>query len=521
MRFFVRHPTWLPPALWALIVLLTASVSSAHLIYTDQGAFTAAIDASYDGHEIIDFNDYEEPTLVDVDPGAPVRLYAAFSNGHQIGPVTFTSLTLGADVDLRRTGDAAQVGIPTGLLGTFLVDAVTDGQRKFVRPGGQGPEDTPRDDDDFELVFDPPVPAAGLLILDNLTEANPPTGEFVRFELVGGTTVDVALPGGSSGSGSNGFVGLLAENPGEFVERIVVEEDLTLNDDIGFDDIVYGLLTDTPRIVGQVGTREVTGDVQSVSFAKALHNPLVFVSPVSSEDSEIALVRVTEVTDTGFTVKVHEQPGSDGVHAAETLHWLAIEAGAWVQDGFLLEAGSVTQFTGVTAHLRAPWTIYEVAWTSPFSQLPLMLSQVQSENFPDWVGLRQWSGAGDGVGTWSFAMDAREASFHPGAETVAWLLVDRSAPFVAELAGFTDAWSTAMHSAKPVDDPRLLAQVSSLTDVEHVHLRYRNLDATMVDLRLEEDTVRDPETTHPTPPGDPEDVVLVIFEGGGYVFAAP
>jgi serralysin len=47
--------------------------------------------------------------------------------------------------------------------------------------------------------------------------------------------------------------------------------------------------------------------------------------PLSYDESDVAVVRVTDVQADRFTVYVDEDPDQDGSHAGETVSWLVLE----------------------------------------------------------------------------------------------------------------------------------------------------------------------------------------------------
>ncbi len=150
--------------------------------------------------------------------------FNAFSNGHDFGGFIWTSTRLSADIDLKDSNLA-----DSGLDGTLLVKGTG-------LPGGYGIQSDPGDDDDFRIDFDPPVQAAGIGIHDNRLE----TGEYIRFRGTDGSRlVDIGLPGGNTGSGSNGYRGYVTR-PGEpLIASIEVNEGQSLDDDIAFDNLIW------------------------------------------------------------------------------------------------------------------------------------------------------------------------------------------------------------------------------------------------------------------------------------------
>jgi hypothetical protein len=174
------------------------------------------------------------------------------SNGETLGPFVWNSLSFASDINLENSG------IWGTLLGWDVVGAA---------PGGQGATGSPEGDDDFELIFDPPVRAAGLQIINNRIEA----GEAIEFyndqsQLIASYGF---LPGSDTGSGADGFFGLETCSGQPPIGKLVVKEgaDVSpLDDDISFNQVVYlPTLASVPSI-GQLGIGILAGALCSAAW---------------------------------------------------------------------------------------------------------------------------------------------------------------------------------------------------------------------------------------------------------------
>jgi PEP-CTERM motif len=181
-------------------------------IYYDRGQFIAAADSG------LQLEDFEDIAL-----GADG--VAVFSNGAMFGDGAFSieSLTLDTDIPLTTSGQ----------MGTFVIGPKSDNAsiNRQLLPGGGGGASDPGDDDDIRITFTQPVKAFGMLVIENLTEPN----EHVSLMAADGREViSLPLPGGTSGGGSNTFMGFVAASELDYIQSVVVEEGQVLNDDIGF-----------------------------------------------------------------------------------------------------------------------------------------------------------------------------------------------------------------------------------------------------------------------------------------------
>jgi hypothetical protein len=154
---------------------------------------------------------------------------AAFSNGHDFGGFSWTSLSLTSDISLIDWTSAND----TGLLGTLLIDDIGGGGYFSALPGGNGGVSDPADEDDFRLDFSPPVQAAGLLLINNAFE----TGETLRFRDIDGAIVaEMDLPADNS---SGKFVGCVLGQNDRPLATIEVDEGQTQNDDMAFGRVTW------------------------------------------------------------------------------------------------------------------------------------------------------------------------------------------------------------------------------------------------------------------------------------------
>ncbi len=243
----------------------------------------------------------------------------------------------------------------------------------------------------------------------------------------------------------------------------------------------------------------------TVTFSEALSDPSVVIGPLGSAEADPATVRVRNVTETGFEVRIEEWGYLDGLHAAETVGWLAVEAGTHeLADGTTLRAGSAVAGAGpVTVDLGAT-----------FDAAPVALVQVVSAHGADAVATRI-----DGVTEGGFQVRLQGQESDPAApppEVIDWIAVEQggSAPggFLAALTG-----TTIDHVARQVDfggafgqAPALLADMQTLIGPDPATLRLDTLDTAGASLLVQEEQSADAETVHAA-----EAVGLVAVSPGG------
>jgi hypothetical protein len=120
------------------------------------------------------------------------------------------------------------------------------------------------------------------------------------------------------------------------------------------------------------GEVQVNRTWQRVTFTAPFLAPVVVATPLSQNGAEPAMLRIRNVTSTGFDIRLQEWDYQDGSHATETVNYLAMERGHHtLSDGTQVEA-----WTFDTSRTR-----FE---TVPFKQLftlsPVVIASIASVN---------------------------------------------------------------------------------------------------------------------------------------------
>ena len=251
--------------------------------------------------------------------------------------------------------------------------------------------------------------------------------------------------------------------------------------------------------IGQFGKiNDLDHNSQTIQLEHNFENPVVFALPLSRNGGDPSIVRITDIQSDSFTAYLQEAEYRDGLHPQESFSYMVLEAGTWeLENGALLEVGTVD--TNKTT--QQGWE--QIDFTADFAQLPVILSQVQTEQDDEFVRTRQRQASVDGF---RLSMEEEEALRHSGhgQETVGWLAMD------AGLGDFGDLQYQAGHTGRRVrhhsatinfsqefaSEPSLFASIASFYGADASGLRYQSLDMTQATIMLEEDRSRDSETGH-------------------------
>lgn len=285
--------------------------------------------------------------------------------------------------------------------------------------------------------------------------------------------------------------------------------------------VVYIDVIGAQQVVGEVGSVSgLTHTGQVVNLSRSYTSPIVIAQTLSSFGGDTAVVRITNVQSDRFTLHVDEAPDRDGPHTGETVAFLVVEAGNWqLSNGALVRAGRLQMSATVGRSLGNTWQT--VNFGGSFSSVPVLFSQVQTNNDASWVKTRHLS-----VGTSSaqLAMERDEANTAShGTESVGWIALEpgngtwNGHPYVASRtpnAVRHDWYSLPFGSS--VSTPRLFAALATYDGADNSALRYTSLSSTAVQIRVEEDTTLDTETTHTT-----ESVDYLVLGGSGLLTGSP
>ena len=254
-----------------------------------------------------------------------------------------------------------------------------------------------------------------------------------------------------------------------------------------------------PVTIGEFGqVSNFNHNSQTIQLDNSYENPVVFALPLSRNDGDPAVVRITDIQNDNFTAYLQEAEYKDGAHANESFSYVVLENGTWELDnGSLLEVGTVDTSLVTTEGWET------IDFNADFVDTPVILSQVQTNQESNFVRTRQNQASIDGFSLSMEEEDALKATGH-ATETVGWLAIDSGQGTWGELK------YQAGHTGREVDhrgydlnfsqdfanEPSLFASLASFYGRDASGLRYRNLSETQVEIIVEEDQSLDSETYH-------------------------
>ena len=283
----------------------------------------------------------------------------------------------------------------------------------------------------------------------------------------------------------------------------------------------YAIST-SETIIADVGQVEnLTHVPLTVTLNHSFNNPVVFALPASFNGSDPVVVRVKDVQSDRFTIFLAEPSNENGTHGVlETVSYIVVEAGShWLADGAHLEVGTVTTAATVGRTVINPqWK--PVDFAASFAGSPVVLSQVQTMDATSaeaYLDTRQRNVTSTGFQV-ALQQEERIQSQHV-AETIGYLAMDVSDGRWSDMAyeaGVTPAKITEVFASIGFGQafaapPNFVASLASYNGADNAHLRFQNLAAGSVQLKVDEDTTEDSETLHQSA----ENVAYLVVNGDG------
>jgi PKD repeat protein len=248
----------------------------------------------------------------------------------------------------------------------------------------------------------------------------------------------------------------------------------------------------------EFGNVQVHSSWRAVTFRRPFVDPIVVAKPPSNNDSAPAVVRIRNITSTGFQIRLQEWHYLDGIHGQETVGYLVVERGRHALGrNIALEAGSL-----VTNHTNRFLT---VPFNQPFATAPVLFTTVASINGGEAVTTRVRN-----VTTSDFQVRLQEQEkslqIH-AAETIMYIAWPPSAglltdSLVFEVRRTPNVINHQFHTLAFREDftaiPVFLADMQTTHGGNPASLRWANKGFSGVDVKVAEEQSADREMGHMT-----------------------
>jgi PKD repeat protein len=306
------------------------------------------------------------------------------------------------------------------------------------------------------------------------------------------------------GSSSQGVTNShIYTSPGSFTAA------LTVTDEFGASSSATTTIntgTDTPEFHIELGEVEIDHNWITINFSESFIHPVVVAGAPSRNGTDPCVIRLRNITPTGFEIRIQEWTYLDGVHYKETVAYLVMEQGNFtLDDGTLVEA---RQFTSSDTNFQT------VQFNKTFTVEPVVMTSIATFNEEDTV-----TGRLKNISATSFdhKTQEQELSNGHGSETVnyiAWepshTTIDNIAVIVNKTANkVKNRWYNINFGEQLTDSPIFLGTMQSQDGQDSSAIRYSNKTDSNIKVMIEEEKSADNETRHTS-----EAVGYFLFSNG-------
>jgi subtilisin family serine protease len=233
---------------------------------------------------------------------------------------------------------------------------------------------------------------------------------------------------------------------------------------------------------------------KQVNFSRCFADPVVVAKPLSYNGADPSVVRIRNVDDRGFEIRLQEWAYLDGAHTPETVSYVVMERGSHEVNGTLVEAGSF--MTNLTSSFGT------FSFSQFFIVVPVVVAAVASFNGSEAVTDRLRTIT---TGDFEFRMQEQESNtqshevetiyyiaWEPGSGTVNGLSFE-----VATTAAVVTSQFHSISFGLPfLQGPTFLADMQTANGGDTAAVRWRNRDPDGIEVMIQEERSRDGETNH-------------------------
>lgn len=258
--------------------------------------------------------------------------------------------------------------------------------------------------------------------------------------------------------------------------------------------VVVQAVEQTADMAIEAGEVAVSHNWVRVNFDSPFTNPIVVVGPPRVKGSDPCVVRIRNVTSTGFDARIYEWNYLDGSHVVETVNYLVVEKGrTTLPDGSVVEAGT---FTGTTSFKT-------VSFNGSFAKTPVVMTTIASVNEADTISGRLRNTGLTGF-QYYFREQEKNTNNHAN-ETVHYLAWEPGRGTIGAVqyevattaTKVTNAWYTQTLQGTYGQAPMVLADMQTTNNTDTSALRFNTITTTGVEVKVEEERSKDTEVNHP------------------------
>ncbi|MEL6851449.1 MAG: NPCBM/NEW2 domain-containing protein, partial [Bacteroidota bacterium] len=247
--------------------------------------------------------------------------------------------------------------------------------------------------------------------------------------------------------------------------------------------------------IGESGSVTFDHNWSTVILSRSYTDPVVIVSDLSFNGGNQSTVRVRNVTANSFEVRVDEWECLDEWHVTETAAYLVVEAGEYeLENGKKLIAAN-------EANVNNSWKT--LSFPSDFASEPLIFGQCVTENEAEAVNVFVDERNTNLTQMRIKLKEQDKATGGHAHEVVSWIAVETGLHTTDNLMEYVNSgrivdegWENLSFQQTYAATPLFIGKIGTEHGGDAAAMRYRNLTATGVQVKVEEETCGDSETGH-------------------------
>jgi len=254
----------------------------------------------------------------------------------------------------------------------------------------------------------------------------------------------------------------------------------------------------------ETGEISINHEWQRIEFSKYFIDPVVVANSLSCNEVDPAIVRIQNVDNSGFDIRIQEWDYLDGNHTSETVGYIIMERGSYtLEDGTMVEAGSFT--------INNTTSLKTVNFKNTFNQTPVVTTAVISYNEIDAVLCRTVTNGING-----FKVGLQEQELNPknhATEEVAYIAWEPSSGIVNSVEFEINIKSGIKYLDRKIsfdqtftNSPVFISDMQTINGFDPANLRLESKNAREVYVKISEEQSHDSEIFH-----RPESVGFMAF----------
>ncbi len=347
-----------------------------------------------------------------------------------------------------------------------------------------------------------------IIISEPATINEPPVAQLSASSDIGAIPMEVTFSGATSTDPEEGPLNFTWNfGDGTTVQGMTVTHTftskdrynvtLTVTDDAGASSSASTTITAQETITEfhiELDEVQIDNNWVHVNFAEPFLNPIVVAGPPSFSTSDPVVIRVRNITSSGFEIRLQGWNYLEESHPMETVSYLAMEGGTYtLSNGTQVEAGSIIANGTQSATIQ---------FASTFSTEPVVLTTVSTINDTS-AATSQLNTVSLAQATVSIVKEENSSDIH-GEENVSYIAWEPTETTIGNMkvtAARTGKvvkhkWYGIDFGEPLLDTPLFLAAISPQAGGNTAALRYTNRTSSSVQVKVEEEQSKDNEMRH-------------------------